>query len=242
MVTANKIASSSSYSAYSKLKSTAREKGVKFFFETNVGAGLPIIAPINDLVRSGDKIIRLEAVVSGTLNYIANELANHRPLSEIIREAKEKGFSEPDPRVDLSGSDVVRKLLILARESGYVMEKEDVEVETFVPKSYLNQEPLEIFMDKVASLDSEFELRYKQLEKDGKRLRYTAQLKDGKARVGLVEVDKSHPFYDLEGSNNIVLIWSENYFEHPMQIKGYGAGADVTAAGVFADVIKVANV
>jgi aspartokinase/homoserine dehydrogenase 1 len=242
VVTANKIASSSSYSAYSKLKSTAREKGVKFFFETNVGAGLPIIAPINDLVRSGDKIIRLEAVVSGTLNYIANELANHRPLSEIIREAKEKGFSEPDPRVDLSGSDVVRKLLILARESGYVMEKEDVEVETFISKSYLNQEPLEVFMEKVTSLDSEFESRYKQLEKDGKRLRYAAQLKDGKARVGLVEVDKSHPFYDLEGSNNIVLIWSENYFEHPMQIKGYGAGADVTAAGVFADVIKVANV
>jgi aspartokinase/homoserine dehydrogenase 1 len=242
VVTANKIASSSSYSAYSKLKSTAREKGVKFFFETNVGAGLPIIAPINDLVRSGDKIIRLEAVVSGTLNYIANELANHRPLSEIIREAKEKGFSEPDPRVDLSGSDVMRKLLILARESGYVMEKEDVEVEPFVPKSYLNQEPLEVFMEKVTSLDSEFELRYKQLEQDGKRLRYAALLKDGKARVGLVEVDKSHPFYDLEGSNNIVLIWSENYFEHPMQIKGYGAGADVTAAGVFADVIKVANV
>ncbi|MGQ1948086.1 bifunctional aspartate kinase/homoserine dehydrogenase I [Geofilum sp. OHC36d9] len=242
VVTANKIASSSSYSAYSKLKSTAREKGVKFFFETNVGAGLPIIAPINDLVRSGDKIIRLEAVVSGTLNYIANELANHRPLSEIVTEAKEKGFSEPDPRVDLSGSDVVRKLLILARESGYVLEKADVEVETFVPKSYLNQEPLEVFMEKVASLDSEFESRYKQLEKDGKRLRYAAQLKDGKARVGLVEVDKSHPFYDLEGSNNIVLIWSENYFEHPMQIKGYGAGADVTAAGVFADVIKVANV
>lgn len=242
VVTANKIASSSSYSAYSKLKSTAREKGVKFFFETNVGAGLPIIAPINDLVRSGDKIIRLEAVVSGTLNYIANELANHRPLSEIIKEAKEMGYSEPDPRVDLSGSDVVRKLLILARESGYVMEKEDVEVETFVPKRYLNQEPLDVFMEKVVSLDSEFESRYKQLEKDGKRLRYAAQLKDGKARVGLVEVDKSHPFYDLEGSNNIVLIWSENYFEHPMQIKGYGAGADVTAAGVFADVIKVANV
>lgn len=242
VVTANKIASSSSYESYRKLKSTAREKGVKFFFETNVGAGLPIIAPINDLVRSGDKIIRLEAVVSGTLNFISNELANNRPLSEIILDAKEKGFSEPDPRVDLSGTDVVRKLLILARESGYVLEEKDVEVEPFVPQSYIDLPSLEEFMVKVGELNEEFDLRTKRLAKEGKRLRYAARLKDGKAKVGLVEVENSHPFYDLEGSNNIVLIWSENYFEHPMQIKGYGAGADVTAAGVFADVIKVANV
>lgn len=242
VVTANKIASSSSYDSYIKLKSTAREKGVKFFFETNVGAGLPIIAPINDLVRSGDKIIRLEAVVSGTLNFIANELASNRPLSEVILDAKEKGFSEPDPRIDLSGTDVVRKLLILARESGYVLEEEDVEVEPFVPQSYLDLPSLDEFMDKVGELNAEFETRSKKLEKEGKRLRYAARLQDGKAKVGLVEVESNHPFYDLEGSNNIVLIWSENYFEHPMQIKGYGAGADVTAAGVFADVIKVANV
>ncbi len=242
VVTANKIASSSSYESYRKLKSTAREKGVKFFFETNVGAGLPIIAPINDLVRSGDKIIRLEAVVSGTLNFISNELANNRPLSEIILDAKEKGFSEPDPRVDLSGTDVVRKLLILARESGYVLEEKDVVVEPFVPQSYIDLPSLEEFMVKVGELNMEFDLRTKKLAKEGKRLRYAARLKDGKAKVGLVEVENTHPFYDLEGSNNIVLIWSENYFEHPMQIKGYGAGADVTAAGVFADVIKVANV
>lgn len=242
VVTANKIASSSSYASYSKLKSTAREKGVKFFFETNVGAGLPIIAPINDLVRSGDRIIRLEAVVSGTLNFIANELANNRPLSEVIIDAKEKGFSEPDPRVDLSGTDVVRKLLILARESGYILEEKDVEVEPFVPQSYIDLPSLEDFMAKVGELNEEFEIRSKKLAKEGKRLRYAARLKDGKAKVGLVEVESTHPFYDLEGSNNIVLIWSENYFEHPMQIKGYGAGADVTAAGVFADVIKVANV
>ncbi|MCA1744986.1 MAG: hypothetical protein LC643_04640 [Bacteroidales bacterium] len=242
VVTANKIASSSSFEHYSRLKSTAREKGVKFFFETNVGAGLPIIAPINDLVRSGDKIERLEAVVSGTLNFIVNTLSDEKPLSEVILEAKAKGFSEPDPRVDLSGTDVVRKLLILARESGYPLELEDVEVEPFVPAEYLNLPSLEVFMEKVTELNPVFEARRQKLEKEGKRLRYAARLSEGKAQVGLVEVDKTHPFFDLEGSNNIILIWSENYNEHPMQVKGYGAGADVTAAGVFADIIKVANV
>lgn len=242
VVTANKIASSSSYGHYRKLKTTAREKGVKFFFETNVGAGLPIIAPINDLVRSGDKIERLEAVLSGTLNFIVNTLSEDKPLSVVIQEAKDKGFSEPDPRVDLSGTDVVRKLLILARESGYPLEQEDVEVEPFVPAAYLNTPDLAAFMAKVKELDAVFEAQRVKLEAEGKRLRYAARLSEGKARVGLVEVDRKHPFYDLEGSNNIILIWSENYNEHPMQVKGYGAGAEVTAAGVFADIIKVANV
>lgn len=243
VVTANKIASSSSFSTYKKLKDTAREKGVRFFFETNVGAGLPIIAPINDLVRSGDKIVRLEAVLSGTLNYIVNTLSEDKPLSEVIIEAKEKGFSEPDPRVDLSGTDVVRKSLILARESGYSLEESDVEVEPFVPQQYLDLPSLEEFMVKVKELDAPFEERRQNAMKEGKKIRYGARLtSEGKAVVGLMEVDRSHPFYDLEGSNNIVLIWSEHYFEHPMQIKGYGAGADVTAAGVFADIIKVANV
>jgi len=241
VVTANKIASSSTYQHYSRLKATARERGVKFFFETNVGAGLPIIAPINDLVRSGDKIERLEAVVSGTLNFIVNTLSEAKPLSEVIIEAKEKGFSEPDPRVDLSGTDVVRKLLILARESGYPLELEDVVVEPFVPAEYLRLPSLDIFMEKIVELNPVFEARRQKLEKEGRRLRYAARLSGGKAQVGLIEVDKSHPFYDLEGSNNIILIWSENYNEHPMQVKGYGAGADVTAAGVFADIIKVAN-
>ncbi len=243
VVTANKIASSSSYATYRKLKDTARDKGVKFFFETNVGAGLPIIAPINDLVRSGDKIVRLEAVLSGTLNYIVNTLSEDKPLSKVIVEAKEKGFSEPDPRIDLSGTDVVRKSLILARESGYKIEESDVEVEPFVPQEYLDLNSLDEFMSKVTELDAVFEQRRLKALKEGKRLRYGARLtSDGKAKVGLMEVDNKHPFYDLEGSNNIVLIWSEHYFEHPMQIKGYGAGADVTASGVFADIIKVANV
>ncbi|WP_262493173.1 hypothetical protein [Marinilabilia salmonicolor] len=158
-------------------------------------------------------------------------------------EAKEKGFSEPDPRVDLSGTDVVRKSLILARESGYSIEESDVQVEPFVPQKYLDMPSLEEFMVKVKELDAPFEERRQNAMKEGKKIRYGARLtSDGKAVVGLMEVDRSHPFYDLEGSNNIVLIWSEHYFEHPMQIKGYGAGADVTAAGVFADIIKVANV
>jgi aspartokinase/homoserine dehydrogenase 1 len=242
VVTANKIASSSTYASYIKLKETAREKGVRFHFETNVGAGLPIIAPINDLVKSGDKIVRLEAVLSGTLNFIVNTLSKDNKLSDVINEAKEKGYSEPDPRVDLSGTDVMRKLLILAREAGYMMEKEDVEVEPFVPQSYIDLPSLDAFMSKVGELNEQFENQRLQLEAQGKRLRYAARLTDGKAKVGLVEVDRSHPFYDLEGSNNIILIWSEHYNEHPMQIKGYGAGADVTAAGVFADIIKVANI
>lgn len=242
VVTANKIASSSSYESYAKLKKTARDKGVKFFFETNVGAGLPIISPINDLVLSGDKIIRLEAVVSGTLNFIANELAAGGVLSEVIQDAKDKGFSEPDPRIDLSGTDVVRKLLILSRESGYVIEEKDVEVEPFVAQKYLDAPSLDDFMENVKELDAQYKAQSEKLSAENKRLRYVAHLENGKAKVGLVEVDNTHPFYDLEGSNNMVLIWTENYFEHPMQIKGYGAGADVTAGGVFADVIKVANV
>ncbi|MGQ1890571.1 bifunctional aspartate kinase/homoserine dehydrogenase I [Thermophagus sp. OGC60D27] len=243
VVTANKIASSSSFATYRKLKETARKKGVKFFYETNVGAGLPIIAPINDLVRSGEKILRLEAVLSGTLNYIVNTLSEDQPLSQVIIDAKEKGFSEPDPRIDLSGTDVVRKALILAREAGYPLEQSDVEVEPFVPQSYLELPSLELFMEKIKEMDALFEDRRKKAVANNKKLRYAAQMTaDGKAKVGLIEVDRMHPFFDLEGSNNIVLIWSEHYFEHPMQIKGYGAGADVTAAGVLADIIKVANV
>jgi len=241
VVTANKIASSSEYSLYQKLKATALSKGVKFLFETNVGAGLPIIAPLRDLVMSGDKILKLEAVLSGTLNYIVNTLSEDKPLSAVIQEAKDKGFSEPDPRIDLSGTDVVRKILILAREAGYAMEQSDIKVTPFVPQEYMDAPSLDVFMKEVVKLNDSFEEQRKRLVNEGKRLRYGAKLEDGKAEVGFIEVDQAHPFYDLEGSNNIILINSEHYKEHPMQIKGYGAGADVTAAGVFADIIKVAN-
>ena len=241
VVTANKIATSSEYDAYQKLKATALNKGVKFLFETNVGAGLPIIAPLNDLVMSGDKILKLEAVLSGTLNYIVNTVDENKPLSEVILEAKEKGYSEPDPRIDLSGTDVVRKILILAREAGYPLEQSDIEVTPFVPQKYMDCESLDQFMEEIKEQDDVFEAQRKDLVAQGKKLRYGAKLEDGKAVVGFIEVDSKHPFFELEGSNNIILINSEHYKEHPMQIKGYGAGAEVTAAGVFADIIKVAN-
>ncbi len=241
VVTANKIASSSAFAHYKKLKQTAKDKGVKFLFETNVGAALPIISPINDLIKSGDRIVRLEAVLSGTLNFICNELSADKKLSQVIAEAKEKGYSEPDPRIDLSGTDVARKILILARESGYQVEMEDIDKTPFVPQSYLDTPDVQTFMEKVKELDAEFEARRQKLEKQGLRLRYVATFENGKAKIGFKEVDEQDALFHLEGSNNIVLINSDNYKQHPMQIKGYGAGADVTAAGVFADIIKVAN-
>ena len=241
VVTANKIASSSAYEHYRKLKQTAKDKGVKFHYETNVGAALPIISPINDLIKSGDRIVRLEAVLSGTLNFIVNELSAEKSLSQVIMEAKTRGYSEPDPRIDLSGTDVARKILILAREAGYALELEDIDKTPFVPQEYLDTESVEEFMQKVSELDAEFEARRKAREAKGLALRYVATFENGKAKIGFKEVDESNPLYHLEGSNNIVLINSDNYKEHPMQIKGYGAGAEVTATGVFADIIKVAN-
>lgn len=241
VVTANKIASSSAYEHYRKLKQTAKDKGVKFHYETNVGAALPIISPINDLIKSGDRIVRLEAVLSGTLNFIVNELSTEKSLSQVIMEAKTRGYSEPDPRIDLSGTDVARKILILAREAGYALELEDIDKTPFVPQEYLDTESVEEFMQKVSELDAEFEARRKAREAKGLALRYVATFENGKAKIGFKEVDESNPLYHLEGSNNIVLINSDNYKEHPMQIKGYGAGAEVTATGVFADIIKVAN-
>mgnify|MGYP004448581335 FL=1 len=241
VVTANKIASSSAYNHYLKLKQTAKEKGVKFHYETNVGAALPIISPINDLIKSGDRIVRLEAVLSGTLNFICGELSENKPLSKVIAEAKAKGYSEPDPRIDLGGVDVARKILILARESGYPLEMSDIEKVPFVPQQYLDTPDVDTFMSKVAELDAEFEKRRKTLADKGLMMRYVATLENCKAKIGFKEVGEDDPLYHLDSSNNIVLIWSDNYNAHPMEIKGYGAGADVTAAGVFADIIKVAN-
>ncbi len=241
VVTANKIACSSEYSYYQHLKSTAGEKGIRFMYETTVGAGLPIIKTINDLIVSGDKILRIGAVLSGTLNFIFNNLGPGMPLSETIRAAKEKGISEPDPRIDLSGTDVVRKILILAREAGYSLEREDVEVKKFLPDECFKGS-LESFYSKVRELDQEFENRRMELVRQNKKWRFYASLDQGKASVELITVDSTHPTFDLEGSNNIVLLTTERYRELPMVIKGYGAGADVTAAGVFADIMRVVNV
>ena len=240
VVTANKIAASGAYTHYLRLKQTALKHGVKFLFETNVGAGLPIISTINDLRNSGDKILRIEAVLSGTLNFIFNEIAADVPFSETIRRAKEQGYSEPDPRIDLSGKDVIRKLVILAREAGYPMEQEDVEKHLFVPEDYF-QGSVDDFWKRLPELDADFEARRQELEKNGLRWRFVASLNEGKTRVSLETVDATHPFYQLEGSNNIVLITTERYHDYPMMIRGYGAGAGVTAAGVFANIMQASH-
>ena len=241
VVAANKIAASSDYSIYSELKQIARRRGVKFLFETNVGAGLPIINTINDLINSGDKILKIEAVLSGTLNYIFNKISADVPFSQTIKMAQEERYSEPDPRIDLSGKDVIRKLVILAREAGYKLEQTDVEKHLFVPSDFF-EGPLEEFWKKVPSLDADFEARRRKLESENKRWRFVAKLENGKGSVSLQEVDSKHPFYGLEGSNNIILLTTERYKEYPMMIQRYGAGASVTAAGVFADIMSIANI
>ncbi len=241
IVTANKAAASSEFKNYAELKKIAKQKGVKFLFETNVGAGLPIINTLNDLINSGDKIIKIEAALSGTLNYIFNTISEEIPLSKTIRMAKENGYSEPDPRIDLSGKDVARKALILARESGYPLEMDDIKITPFIPAS-LFEGPVEEFWKKVPELDDEFEKKRKKLAAENKKWRFVAHFENGSAEVGLQEVDSKHPFFDLEGSNNIVMYTTERYNQFPMLIKGYGAGASVTAAGVFADLIKVSNI
>ena len=241
VVAANKIAASSSYNNYSNLKEIARHRGVKFLFETNVGAGLPIINTMNDLINSGDHILKLESVLSGTLNYIFNTLSADIPFSKAIMMAKEEGYSEPDPRIDLSGKDVIRKLVILTREAGYKVEEEDVQRHLFIPDKYF-EGTLDDFWRNIQKLDAEFEAKRQQLETEGKRFRFVAKMENGACEVGLQEVDAHHPFYELEGSNNIIMLSTERYHEYPMIIKGYGAGADVTAAGVFADIISIANI
>ncbi len=241
VVTANKIAASASYPSYLALKNTAREKDVKFLFETNVGAGLPIINTINSLINSGDKILKIEAVVSGTLNYIFDVLSADVPLSRAVEMAREAGYSEPDPRIDLSGKDVIRKIVILSREAGYAVEQNDVERRLFVP-DHLFEGDAESFISNLQSMDVDFERLRASEEASGRKFRFVAVLEDGKASVGLRSVGQSHPFYNLEGSNNVILLTTERYKEYPMEIKGYGAGAEVTAAGVFADIISIANI
>ena len=241
VVAANKVAASSSFKNYQLLKETARKRGVKFLFETNVGAGLPIINTMNGLINSGDHILKLEAVLSGTLNFIFNTISEKIPISKAIQMAVDAKYAEPDPRIDLSGKDVIRKLVILAREAGYKVEQEDVKKNLFIPAEYFNGS-LDDFRKQIGKLDSEFEEKRKQLAAENKRLRFVAKMNKGACQVGLIEVENNHPFYELEGSNNIIMISTERYHEYPMIIKGYGAGADVTAAGVFADIISIANI
>ena len=251
IITANKIAASGDYEAYRKLKETAKRAGVKFRYETNVGAGLPIIGTMNDLVNSGDKILKIEAVLSGTLNYIFNALSEDVPFSETVRKAQELGFAEPDPRIDLSGKDVVRKLVILTREAGYRVEQSDVKKHLFVPDEYF-EGTVEDFWKKLPQLDAAFEEKRKELAARNCRQRFVARMEvvegakneDAKVKcsVSLQDIPQNHSFYELEGSNNIVTLTTSRYKEYPMLIQGFGAGASVTAAGVFANVLSIANI
>ncbi len=241
VVAANKIAASAPYHEYLSLKHTARNKGVKFLFETNVGAGLPIINTINSLINSGDRILQIEAVLSGTLNFICNTVSPHIPLSKAIEMAMAEGYSEPDPRIDLSGTDVVRKIVILAREAGYGIDQSEVVKKDFIPLSCFSGS-VDDFFKSVRAFDSEFDLIREEAHNKNLKLRYVATMNEGTTSVGLKAIGSGHPFYNLEGSNNVILITTERYNEFPMIIKGYGAGAAVTAAGVFSDIISIANI
>ncbi len=241
IVTPNKKANSGSLERYKKLKSTTAKRGVKFLYETNVGAGLPVINTLNDLLISGDKALRIEAVLSGTLNFIFSSFAEGMQFSEVVKEAKERGFTEPDPRDDLNGMDVARKALILAREIGLDLELSDIEVENLVPEECRSEMKVGEFFERLASFNSDFDELRDHAQRKNEKLRYMAILEGGTAKVSLASVGASHPFYTLSGSDNIILLTTERYKERPMVIRGPGAGAEVTAAGVFADVIRIGN-
>lgn len=241
IVTPNKKANSGSLERYKKLKSTTAKRGVKFLYETNVGAGLPVINTLNDLLLSGDKALRIEAVLSGTLNFIFSSFVEGKQFSDIVKEAKEKGFTEPDPRDDLNGMDVARKALILAREIGLDLELKDIKVENLVPEKCRGEMKVEEFFNQLSAFNLDFDKLRDQAQKNNQKLRYMAILEGGKASVSLASVGTSHPFYSLAGSDNIILLTTERYKERPMVIRGPGAGAEVTAAGVFADVIRIGN-
>jgi aspartokinase/homoserine dehydrogenase 1 len=240
-VTPNKKANSGPLQKYRNLKSIASKRGVRFLYETNVGAGLPVINTLNDLLLSGDKVIRIEAVLSGTLNFIFSSFTEERQFSDVVKEARERGYTEPDPRDDLNGQDVARKTLILAREAGMALELQDIRVENLVPDDCRGQMTWEEFFERLTRHDAEFGLLRQKAAGVNQKLRYMAVLENGKTNIRLAGVGEQHPFYSLAGSDNIILLTTERYQERPMVIRGPGAGAAVTAAGVFADVIRIGN-
>jgi aspartokinase/homoserine dehydrogenase 1 len=241
VVTPNKRANAGSFEYYQALKHSAIKHNVKFLYETNVGAGLPIINTLTDLVSSGDKVLKIEGVMSGTLSYIFSSFKEGKSFSQVVKEAKEKGYTEPDPREDLNGMDVARKLLILARETGLSLELRDIKVENLVPEPARKTKSVDEFFTKLAGFDKKFEEKRKRAADKGNVLRYVASLENGKAVISLQEVNSKHPFYSLSGSDNMFALYTTHYREHPIVIKGPGAGADVTAAGVFADIIRISN-
>ncbi|MDB5262096.1 MAG: thrA [Adhaeribacter sp.] len=241
IVTPNKIAASGSYHTYKELKTLAAKRGVKYLFETNVGAGLPIISTLNDLIRSGDTVLKIEGIFSGTMNYLFNTVSADKKLSTVVQEAMDLGYAEPDPRIDLSGKDVARKILILARETGENLELEDVAIKPFLPANCLQDGPMDEFWQNLRDYEEVFEVQRAELESQGKGYRLIASWEEGKARIELREIEKGHPFYAVSGSDNIILFTTERYKAQPLIVKGSGAGAEVTAAGVFADIIRIAN-
>lgn len=241
IVTPNKKANSGPLEKYRQLRATAFSRGAKFLFETNVGAGLPVINTLNDLLLSGDKVISIEGVLSGTLNYIFSTYTEGQKFSDVVREAKAKGYTEPDPRDDLSGSDVARKILILSREAGLPLEFSDISIQNLVPEDCLGNITVEEFFKRLERHDTEYESLLKEARSKGEKLRYKAVLNNGKVKVELGSVDENHPFYSLSGSDNIILLTTERYHDRPMVIRGPGAGAAVTAAGVFADIIRIGH-
>jgi aspartokinase/homoserine dehydrogenase 1 len=240
VVACNKIACSSAYKNYRQLKDLAREFNARFLFETNVGAGLPVIGTLNDLMRSGDKVRRIQAVLSGTLNFVFNNYDGSRPFSEVVRQAQDEGYTEPDPRLDLSGTDVMRKIMILARESGEKTEMEDITNNSFMPASCM-QGTVDDFYKAMATEEAHFKALYQAAAKEGKKLKFVAQFDNGKAAVGLRHIGPEHDLYHLYGKDNVVLFYTDRYPEQPLVVKGAGAGAEVTASGVFADVLRVIN-
>ncbi|MBX3291690.1 MAG: bifunctional aspartate kinase/homoserine dehydrogenase I [Acidobacteria bacterium] len=237
IVACNKIAASAELATYRRLKELAREYGANFFFETNVGAGLPIIHTLGDLLRSGDRVRRIEAVLSGTLNFVFNNYDGSRPFADVVRQAQDEGYTEPDPRLDLSGTDVARKILILAREAGYALEMDDIENEGFLPPSCLAGS-VEDFYSELAANETHFKGLLDAAVANGKTLKYIASFADGAAKVGLQQIGPEHNFAGLSGKDNAVLFYTDRYSEQPLVVKGAGAGADVTAAGVFADIVR----
>ncbi len=241
IVTPNKIACASSYENYKELKNITQEYNSRYLFETNVGAGLPIISTLSDLIKSGDKINKIQAVLSGSLNFIFNYFNADTKFADIVKQAQVDGYTEPDPRIDLSGVDVMRKILILVRESGFKFELEDIDNEAFIPEECMKTDSVEAFYKKISENEAHFQGIYAKASTENKRLKYVATFDKGKASVGLKEIPSDHPFYNLEGKDNIVLFYTNRYNEQPLVIKGAGAGAGVTASGIFADIMKIAN-
>ena len=241
IVTPNKIANSINYDFYQKLKQLALKHNVKFLYETNVGAGLPIIGTLKDLVSSGDEIQKIEGILSGTLSYIFNTFSKDKPFSEVVKLAKEKGYTEPDPREDLSGMDVARKLLILAREAGLMLELKDIKIEKILPEEVEKAKSVSDFFIKLKKHDKDFECMREKAAAKGNLFRYIASLENGKAKISMQEVNTDHPFYFLSGIDNVIAFTTKYNQERPVVVKGPGAGAEVTASGVFADIIRAAR-